>query len=175
MRVILATVGRTRIHARPILAAIGATLALVGITGCAAGTAKADATSSAQPSVISTSPNLIPTASATETDRATCETYSDMLTILRNTDYSFHIGEIVPQERTGWYDLAFRVIGRAPSAGGGAVSEALAKLKPLRPPMDTASSTPDATSIAWNTASQALADACKAEGLPHSSQAFVGG
>lgn len=169
------TMDRTRIHARPILATMAATLALVGITGCAVGTTKADATSSAQPSVTPTSLNATPTASATATDRATCETYSDMLTILRNTDDSFHRGAIVPQERTGWYELAFRVMGRAPSAGEGAVAKALATLKPLRAPMDTASSTPDATSSAWNSASQELADACKAEGLPHSSQAFVGG
>jgi len=148
---------------------------LIGISGCAAGTVKADATTSAQPSVLATSPIPDPTASAAAIDKVTCETYSDMLTILGNTDYSFHRGAIVPQERNGWYELAFRVMGRAPSTGEGAVPKALAKLKPLRPPTYTASSTPDATSSAWNSASQELADACKAEGLPHSSQAFVGG
>jgi hypothetical protein len=98
-----------------------------------------------------------------------------MLTILHNSDYAFYHGGIVPQERTGWYDLAFRVIGRAPSAGEGAVAKALEALKPIRPPMNTASSTPDTTSSAWYSASQALGDACKAEGLPYSAEAFVGG
>ncbi|MGN8025761.1 hypothetical protein [Microbacterium sp. 22242] len=115
------------------------------------------------------------TASPAAIDKVTCETYSDMLTILQNTDSSFYRGAIVPQERTGWYDLAFRVIGRAPSAGEGSVAAALAALKQFRPPMNTASSTPDATSSKWNNASQALADACKAEGLPYSGEAFVGG
>lgn len=148
---------------------------LLGISGCAAGTVKADPTPSAQPPVMNTSPAPDPTGSAAAVDRVSCETYSDMLTILQNTDSSFYRGAIVPQERTGWYDLAFRVIGRAPSSGEGAVAKALATLKSIRPPMNTASSTPDATSTAWNNASQALADACKAEGLPYSAEAFVGG
>ncbi|OZB80962.1 MAG: hypothetical protein B7X41_01325 [Microbacterium sp. 14-71-5] len=105
----------------------------------------------------------------------TCETYSDMLTIMHNADYSFHHEAIGDQERTGWYNLAFRVIGRAPSAGEGPVTKALATLKGIQPPMVTDSSTQDPTSIAWGNASRALADACEAEGLPHSAEGFVGG
>jgi len=98
-----------------------------------------------------------------------------MLTIIANTDAAFHRNAIVPQERTGWYALAFRVIGRAPSAGEGPVATALAKLQQIHPPMDTGSSTQDPTSVAWGEASQALAAACKAEGLPDWAIGFVGG
>ncbi len=109
-----------------------------------------------------------PTASVAAIDRVSCETYSDMLTILQNSDYAFHNNGISSQERIGWYALAFRVIGRAPSAGDGPVATALTTLKTIQPPMITESSTPDPTSRAWGgDASQTLAAACKAEGLPY--------
>ncbi|GAB6857751.1 hypothetical protein [Microbacterium xylanilyticum] len=98
-----------------------------------------------------------------------------MLTILQNSDYAFHNNGISSQERIGWYALAFRVIGRAPSAGDGPVATALTTLKTIQPPMITESSTPDPTSRAWGDASQTLAAACKAEGLPYWAEGFVGG
>ncbi|WP_160299699.1 hypothetical protein [Microbacterium azadirachtae] len=115
------------------------------------------------------------TAPAAATDKVTCDTYSDMLTILHNTDYSFYHNAIGPQERTGWYDLAFRVIGRAPSVGDGPVATALAALKQVHPPMSTSASTQDPTSVAWGKASLALAAACEAEGHQAGATGFVGG
>jgi hypothetical protein len=167
------TTERTRIHSRRILVAAGAALALIGISGCAAGTVRTGPTSSAKPSITTTPPTADPTASAAAIDKVTCETYSDMLTIMHNADYSFHHEAIGDQERTGWYDLAFRVIGRAPSGGEGPVAKALATMKGIQPPLGGDSTDP--TVIAWGDASQALADACKAEGLPYWARGFVGG
>jgi hypothetical protein len=162
---------RTRVPSR-ILVTVGAALVLVGTSGCSAGSVQSEAMPSVKESAAA-SPD--PTASAAAIDRVTCETYSDMLTILHNADYSFYNKGIGPQERTGWYDLAFRVIGRAPSSGEGPVAKALATLMQIRPPMATESSTPDSTSRAWSDASQALANACAAQGLPYSATGFVGG
>lgn len=168
------TAERTKIPSR-ILATVGAALALVGISGCSAGSVPSDAQPSVKQSATATSPSPAPTASAAAIDKVTCETYSDMLTILHNTDYSFHNKGIGPQERTGWYELAFRVIGRAPSTGDGPVATALATLKEIQPPMGTGPSTQDPTSVAWGKASLALAAACEAEGHQVGATGFVGG
>ncbi|VXB86613.1 conserved exported hypothetical protein [Microbacterium sp. 8M] len=168
------TAERTRIPSRVLLAA-GAALALVGVSGCAAGTVTTDGKSSARPSVTATSPAPSPTATPAATDKVACDTYSDMLTILHNTDYSFYRGAISPQERTGWYSLAFRVIGRAPVVGDGPVAKALAALQAIQPPMQADPTTQDPTSVAWGQASLALAAACQAEGFPTGSRGFVGG
>lgn len=168
------TAARTRIPSR-ILVTAGAALVLMGVSGCSAGTVPSHAEPSVKPSATATSPSPDPTASVAAIDKVSCETYSDMLTILQNSDYAFHNNGISPRERDGWYALAFRVIGRAPSAGEGPVATALTTLKTIHPPMMTESSTPDPTSRAWGDASQALAAACKAEGLPYWAEGFVGG
>jgi len=168
------TTERTRVPSR-ILVTVGAALVLVGMAGCSAGSVPSVAKPSVNQSATATPPSPDPTASVAAVDRVICETYSDMLTILHNTDRSFYNNGIGPQERTGWYDLAFRMIGRAPSSGEGPVARALATLQQIEPPTATESSTPDPTSKAWSDASQALADACEAQGLPYSATGFVGG
>lgn len=165
---------RTRIPSH-VLITVGAAVVLVGISGCTAGTVTTDREPSTRPSATATSPAPSPTATPAATDKVACDTYSDMLTILHNTDYSFYRGAISPQERTGWYSLAFRVIGHAPAVGEGPVAKALTTLQSIQPSMQTDSTTQDPATVAWGEASQALAAACQAEGLPTGAQGFVGG
>lgn len=110
-------------------------------------------------------------------DSAICAAYGDVLTILGNADLGLDQGRMDQQERTGWYQLATRVLDRLPSSGDSAVHSAIAELQEVAPaiPKGGGEDPTGVRSPQWVSAERALGNACDALGVPLEMSAFTGG
>jgi len=141
-----------------VLLALCGTLAL---TGCATG---ADA-----------APTETSASAVAATDEMTCAGFGDVLTITANADAGLRDGRMEEQEQQGWYRLATRVLDRVPVREEGAVSDAMVELKDAAPAIAIGViETPGIGSAEWDSANQALGDACADVGGP-SIEMFTGG
>lgn len=159
--------------ARPVPARIalvaGAALTLTMLAGCVSNSAD----DSRGLEVVAT--NTAAGGAGAVTDVQSCEAFADVATILHNATADLRSGSISQQEYDGWMRLATRVLGRIPTTGQGAVSDAIATLQAGAPALPAGSraanpiNTPE-----WN-ASTSVAQACQDAGGPVTVEAFTGG
>ena len=145
-------------------------LALAGVlalSGCMAG---------AEPAPAATPPAATPAAAGSTTDTATCAGFNDVATITANADAGLRDGRMAAQEQQGWYRLATRVLDGVSTRGEGEVSDAAAALKGVAPVIALgAVGTTGIGSAEWNSAVQALSDACAAAGAEMAIEMYTGG
>jgi hypothetical protein len=117
-----------------------------------------------------------PTPAASVTDKATCQDFGDVLTIIQNADVAVIGGRMQAQEQQGWYGLATRVLDRVPTRGEGAVSDAVAALKKVAPAAaQGVDGTQGIDTAEWGRDTQALDSACTAAGSQLAVIGFTGG
>lgn len=120
-------------------------------------------------------PSPSPSAGAA-TDELTCTGFGDVLTVIQNADAGLSDGRMEAQEQDGWYRLATRVLGRTPTRGEGAVSDAIDALKEVAPaiPLGVIETT-GVGSAEWEGRIREVVSACADSGAEVMSEGFTGG
>lgn len=147
---------------RRVLIAAWILFGAVALTGCTSGAGSG--------------PSEVPTQAGSVTDEVTCTAFGDILTITGNVDVALREGRMEAQEQQGWYGLATRVLGRIPTRGEGAVSDAIAALRELAPATAPGVvGTPGFGTAEWIRGTQKLDAACADAGAEVTVEGFAGG
>jgi hypothetical protein len=106
----------------------------------------------------------------------TCDTMTDVLTILYNADISLREGRTSQQEHNGAMILASSVLSRTQVEPGGGLAETVARLQAAVPVRQTqATGTFDRDSAEWVGGLKDVTEACAAAGVEVGVHAWTGG
>ena len=106
----------------------------------------------------------------------TCDTMTDVLTILYNADVSLREGRSSQQEHNGAMILASRVLSRTQAEPGSDLAETVARLQAAVPVTQTqATGTFDRDSAEWVGGLKDVTEACSAAGAEVGVHAWTGG
>jgi hypothetical protein len=132
--------------------------------------------STATPNPTATEASTPSPSAGAVTDELTCTAFGDVLTVIQNADAGLSDGRMEAQEQDGWYRLATRVLGRTPTRGEGAVSDAIDALKEVAPAIPLGViETPEVGSVEWTSSSRVVVSACTDAGTDVITEGFAGG
>lgn len=143
------------------------------LTGCAT---PSGAATTAVPAAPTPTPTQTSSERETVTDAETCSAIGDVLSITFNTELAVRQERMSSHEQEGWYRLATRVLDRVPTRGEGPVSEAVAALREVAPPLELAAyGTAAVGSDEWNAVTARAHEACADAGSEIATTSFTGG
>ena len=125
-----------------------------------------------------TPPTPDPTPSPVAADPVEqCAQWADVETIIFNAGSAFRDGRTQEQEYQGWLRLAARALSRIDAEVTTSLGAAIAAAQLAAPavPIGLVGEPLDPLSPEWATASVAVRDACKAEGIEPVGEGFTGG